>query len=75
MQAPGGNDDGLGTILILSIAQCIKHTGITFRSNVELVAFTGEEQGLVGSRAYASMFIHTWVTHYLTMAFCCRGAA
>jgi len=30
----------------------IKQTGITFSSNVELVAFAGEEQGLVRSRAY-----------------------
>ncbi|KAG6330593.1 hypothetical protein ID866_8496 [Astraeus odoratus] len=52
-RAPGGNDDGSGTISILSIARRIKQTGITFRNNVELVAFAGEEQGLYGSRAYA----------------------
>ncbi|KAL4071558.1 hypothetical protein V8B97DRAFT_1870918 [Scleroderma yunnanense] len=52
-RAPGGNDDGSGTISVLSIARRIKQTGITFRSNVELVAFAGEEQGLRGSWAYA----------------------
>lgn len=52
-RAPGGNDDGSGTISILNIARRIKQTGITFRSNVELVAFAGEEQGLFGSKAYA----------------------
>ncbi|KAI6102859.1 Zn-dependent exopeptidase [Pisolithus sp. B1] len=49
-RAPGGNDDGSGTISILNIARRIKQTGITFRSNVELVAFAGEEQGLLGSK-------------------------
>ncbi|KAI6118493.1 hypothetical protein EDD16DRAFT_1480929 [Pisolithus croceorrhizus] len=52
-RAPGGNDDGSGTISVLNIARRIKQTGITFRSNVELVAFAGEEQGLLGSKAYA----------------------
>ncbi|KIN93950.1 hypothetical protein M404DRAFT_1008654 [Pisolithus tinctorius Marx 270] len=52
-RAPGGNDDGSGTISILNIARRIKQTGITFRRNVELVAFAGEEQGLFGSKAYA----------------------
>ncbi|KAI5985696.1 hypothetical protein EDC04DRAFT_2873646 [Pisolithus marmoratus] len=51
--APGGNDDGSGTISILNIARRIKQTGITFRTNVELVVFAGEEQGLLGSKAYA----------------------
>ncbi|KAH7924339.1 Zn-dependent exopeptidase [Leucogyrophana mollusca] len=52
-RAPGGNDDGSGTIALLNIARAIAKTGITFRSNVELVAFAGEEQGLLGSKAYA----------------------
>ncbi|KAI6145900.1 Zn-dependent exopeptidase [Pisolithus tinctorius] len=52
-RAPGGNDDGSGTISILNIARRIKQTGITFRNNVELAVFAGEEQGLLGSKAYA----------------------
>ncbi|KAG6817893.1 hypothetical protein H0H87_001725 [Tephrocybe sp. NHM501043] len=53
LRAPGGDDDGSGTVALLSIARTIKRKGIKFLSNVELVAFAGEEQGLVGSRAYA----------------------
>ncbi len=53
LRAPGGNDDGSGTTGLLGIARTIKRLGITFRSNVELVAFSGEEQGLFGSRYYA----------------------
>ncbi|KAI0268789.1 hypothetical protein BC834DRAFT_867216 [Gloeopeniophorella convolvens] len=52
-RAPGGDDDGSGTTGLLSIARTIKRTGLTFRSNVELVAFAGEEQGLFGSNHYA----------------------
>ena len=40
----------------MSIARTIKRLGITFRSNVELVAFAGEEQGLYGSRYYAGAY-------------------
>lgn len=53
-RAPGGDDDGSGTISILSIARTIGRRSITFRKNVELCLFAGEEQGLLGSRAYAS---------------------
>ncbi|KDQ54540.1 hypothetical protein JAAARDRAFT_38214 [Jaapia argillacea MUCL 33604] len=52
-RAPGGDDDGSGTTALLAIARTIKRKGLTFRSNVELAAFAGEEQGLLGSRAYA----------------------
>jgi hypothetical protein len=52
-RAPGGNDDGSGVTALLGIARTIFRHGLTFRSNVELVAFAGEEQGLLGSRAYA----------------------
>jgi hypothetical protein len=52
-RAPGGNDDGSGTTALLAIARAIAKRGVQFHSNVQLVAFAGEEQGLVGSRAYA----------------------
>jgi Zn-dependent M28 family amino/carboxypeptidase len=38
---------------ILAIARTIARKGIKFQSNVQLVAFAGEEQGLLGSKAYA----------------------
>ncbi|KAI5114624.1 hypothetical protein M0805_001616, partial [Coniferiporia weirii] len=53
-RAPGGDDDGSGTTSILAIARTIGRTGITFKSNVELCLFAGEEQGLLGSKAYAT---------------------
>ena len=56
-RAPGGNDDGSGTVGLLAIARTIKRLGIKFRSNVELVVFAGEEQGLFGSKFYARTFV------------------
>ncbi|CUA77806.1 bacterial leucyl aminopeptidase [Rhizoctonia solani] len=53
VRAPGGDDDGSGVTHVLAIAQAIGENKISFKSNVELVAFAGEEQGLLGSRAYA----------------------
>lgn len=53
-RAPGGDDDGSGTTALLAIARTIARKGIKFLSNVELIAFAGEEQGLLGSRAYSS---------------------
>ncbi|RXW24712.1 hypothetical protein EST38_g1194 [Candolleomyces aberdarensis] len=53
VRAPGGNDDGSGTTGILSIARTIARKRIRFHTNLELVTFAGEEQGLVGSDAYA----------------------
>ncbi len=52
-RAPGGNDDGSGTTGILSIARAIGAKGVKFHTNVELVLFAGEEQGLLGSKAYS----------------------
>lgn len=39
---------------LLAIARAIKENSVIFKTDVELVAFAGEEQGLVGSNAYAS---------------------
>lgn len=55
-RAPGGDDDGSGTTALLAIARTIGRKGVQFHSNVELVAFSGEEQGLFGSKAYARKY-------------------
>ena len=59
MRAPGADDDGSGTTAILAIARAIGKSGILFKSNVELCLFSGEEQGLLGSRAYARQYCLT----------------
>ncbi|PIL26098.1 hypothetical protein GSI_11852 [Ganoderma sinense ZZ0214-1] len=52
-RAPGANDDGSGTGALVGIARAIAKSGVLFRKRVQLVAFAGEEQGMVGSRVYA----------------------
>jgi Zn-dependent M28 family amino/carboxypeptidase len=41
---------------VLELARVIHETGATFRHTLKLCLFTGEEQGLVGSRALASQY-------------------
>lgn len=54
IRAPGGDDDGSGTGHLLGIAQAIGKMGVRFREGpVVLAFFAGEEQGLLGSHAYA----------------------
>jgi hypothetical protein len=49
--APGANDDGSGTALVLELARVMsKHR---FRASIRFAAFAGEEQGLLGSTAAA----------------------
>ncbi|RMF57358.1 MAG: M20/M25/M40 family metallo-hydrolase, partial [Calditrichaeota bacterium] len=51
-RAPGANDDGSGVAAILELARVFSQ--FTFESTVMFVAFTGEEEGLFGSRALAA---------------------
>ncbi|OSD03741.1 Zn-dependent exopeptidase [Trametes coccinea BRFM310] len=53
VRAPGANDDASGTAALLAIARTIARRGVVFKANVLLCAFAGEEQGMVGSRAFA----------------------
>ena len=54
VRAPGANDDASGTGALLGIARAIVRRGVVFKANVLLCAFAGEEQGMIGSKAYAS---------------------
>ncbi|KAH9887061.1 Zn-dependent exopeptidase [Cubamyces lactineus] len=53
VRAPGANDDASGTAALLGIARAIGRRGVVFKANVLLCAFAGEEQGMIGSKAYA----------------------
>lgn len=64
-RAPGGDDDGSGVMALLGIARAIHRRRITFRSNVEFVAFAGEEQGLLGSKAYARQYLSSSLVKYV----------
>lgn len=49
--APGANDDGSGTAVVLELARVLSR--YRFRSTLVFIAFAGEEQGLYGSKHWA----------------------
>ncbi|KAL7421836.1 hypothetical protein Q5752_003607 [Cryptotrichosporon argae] len=52
-RAPGADDDASGSGHVLAIAEAIGRLGVRFEHEVTLAFFAGEEQGLLGSHAYA----------------------
>jgi Zn-dependent M28 family amino/carboxypeptidase len=52
-RAPGGDDDGSGSGHLLGVVEAIKRGGVQFEKKVQVAFFSGEEQGLFGSHAYA----------------------
>lgn len=51
--APGANDDGSGTALVLELARVIARSGLEFDATIVFLALAGEEQGLVGATRHA----------------------
>ncbi len=50
-QSPGADDNGAGTTAVLSAAKIMSK--YSFNHTIRFVTFSGEEQGLYGSKAYA----------------------
>ncbi len=50
--AQGTTDNGTGVCVVLEAARAIVKSGVQPRRTIRFVLFTGEEQGLHGSRAY-----------------------
>ena len=48
----GATDDGTGIMAVLEAARALKAVGVKPRRTIRFVLFSGEEQGLHGSRAY-----------------------
>ena len=51
--APGANDDGSGTAVVLEMARVMSK--YAFDATIVFIAYAGEEQGLFGSAAWAEM--------------------
>jgi aminopeptidase YwaD len=51
--APGADDNGSGTAAVMETGRVIM--GHEYKRTIKLVCFSGEEQGLLGSDAYASV--------------------
>lgn len=50
--SPGAVDNGLGSFSVIDMARTLKVLNLKPRRTLEFVLFMGEEQGLLGSRAY-----------------------
>jgi hypothetical protein len=55
--ADGAMDDGAGIVIEMEAARILTRLGIHPRRTIRFALFTGEEQGLTGSRAYVSQHI------------------
>jgi bacterial leucyl aminopeptidase len=51
-RAPGADDNASGVAAMLEIARALRD--VPTKSSIRFIAFSGEEQGLIGSRAYAT---------------------
>jgi len=49
----GVTDNGTGSMVVLEAARVIAQSGLKPKRTIRFVLFSGEEQGLLGSRAYA----------------------
>jgi hypothetical protein len=49
----GVTDNGTGSMVVLEAARAIAQSGLKPKRTIRFVLFSGEEQGLLGSRAYA----------------------
>ncbi len=50
----GTTDNGTGSMAVLEAARIIAQSGLKPKRTIRFVLFTGEEQGLLGSKAYAA---------------------
>ncbi|MEO8139830.1 MAG: M20/M25/M40 family metallo-hydrolase [Gemmatimonadota bacterium] len=50
----GSTDNGTGSMVVLEAARAIAQSGVKPARTIRFILFTGEEEGLLGSRAYAA---------------------
>jgi carboxypeptidase Q len=50
----GTTDNGTGSMVVLEAARAISRSGVKPKRTIRFILFSGEEQGLLGSRAYAA---------------------
>lgn len=56
----GATDNGAGSGVMLEAMRILKTTGVKLRRTVRIGLWTGEEQGLLGSRAYVKQHFGSW---------------
>jgi hypothetical protein len=53
-EAPGANDNGSGTVLVMELARAFAESGMQFDATLAFMTTAGEEQGLVGARVHVT---------------------
>jgi carboxypeptidase Q len=56
----GATDNGAGSAVMLEAMRILKATGVKMRRTVRIGLWTGEEEGLLGSRAYVKQHFADW---------------
>lgn len=59
-RAPGANDNGSGTGAVLHIAKVLQNANFSY--TIHFITYSGEEQGLYGSAAYATQLVNEKAT-------------
>lgn len=57
--ATGAIDNGIGSFSVLDIARTLKQLKLPFKRSIRFIMFMGEEEGLLGSRAYVKHLTET----------------
>ncbi len=66
--SPGANDDAVNAALVLGVARAMREAGPARRS-LRFVLFTGEEEKLLGSRAYVAAHAKELGAHVLAVVY------
>jgi Zn-dependent M28 family amino/carboxypeptidase len=56
----GATDNGAGSAVMLEAMRILKATGVKMRRTARIGLWTGEEEGLLGSRAYVKQHFADW---------------
>jgi hypothetical protein len=65
----GASDDGVNVALVIDVASAFRELRLVPRRTVRFAIFTGEEQGLVGSRSYVATHEAEMNGHLLAVVF------
>jgi carboxypeptidase Q len=60
--ATGATDNAIGCAVVLEAARILKAVGVTPRRTIRVALWSGEEQGLLGSKAYVAAHFGTFET-------------
>ncbi len=58
--AQGATDNGTGSMAVLEVARILNAVGAKPKRTIRFILFSGEEQGLLGSRAYVEAHKDEW---------------